>query len=685
MLVFDQLNKADRHLRVLSWLIALGLFVLLLGLWWVQVVRSRQFVEDQHTQSYRSVRVPAPRGKIMDRNGLALAENRPVYSVNMYLGDPIWRAAVQTEYFRLRNAARNVGAQPRTPTATERFLAWFGYDTPQVQHRKLSRAETTALGRAARYTVTSNIVARLSAILDQPLAIDEKSFHTHYEQRLVLPLPILRNLTAVQVARFQERGLSLPGVDMEVQPARHYPEGTVAAHVLGCLTRADESAEGELAFFNYHLPDYRGLYGIEASLDAPLRGRAGAKSVLVNNLGYRQNESTISPVEAGKDITLTIDTSIQREAERALASAAVSVPPLRGAVVVLDVRSGEVLALVSAPAFNPNDWIPFLPHAIASGYTNEYLAPLRNRAIYGNYAPGSTFKIFVALAGLEAGTLDPEETLRIEANPRDTARGIYYVGPRRHPFKDTAQPGDYNFRRAFIRSSNGYFIEQGLRVTPQAIIALAEQFQFGERTGIPLPDSRGLLPTADWVRRNRGAWSPVATGNLSIGQGDLDMTPLQLAVAVGAVANGGKVLTPQLVMSVRGPDELVPPGPPAAPRPIVRHQLNLRSRSLDVVRQAMLADVEDPLGTGHGARVPDFRVCGKTGTAQVERGAQNDHFTWFASYGPFEDPRYAVVVMVESGASGGGTCAPVARRIYEKLKYRERTLPAMRGQAVVKN
>jgi penicillin-binding protein 2 len=539
--------------------------------------------------------------------------------------------------------------------------------------------------RAARYSVVSNIVSQLSEITGQPIPLNEARLTNHYQHRLVLPFPIMPKLDATNVARVQERGLNLSGIDMEVQPERFYPKGSLAAHVLGSLIRSDDSVEGDLAYFNYKLPDYRGYSGIEASFDTQLRGRAGAKSVLVNNLGYRQTDTTLSPVEAGKDLTLTIDADIQREAERALGNANVDIPPVRGAAVVLDVRTGEVLALASVPKFDPNDWIPYLPHAIAGLYTNEHQAPLRNRAIYGLYAPGSTFKIFVALAGLEAGTLDTNEAVHVAPNPREPGRGVYYVGSgkNRRAFRDSVQ-GDFKFRQAFVKSSNGYFIEQGLRATPQRIVAMAQQFHFGERTGIPLPDSRGFLPTADWVKREWGGWPQAAIANLSIGQGALDVTPLQLAVATAAVANGGKVLQPQLVLNARGPDELISPNQPTSLPPIIRDELKVSPRSLEIVRQAMLGDVEDPGGTGKDAFVRDFRVCAKTGTAQVDRGAKMDHYTWIASYAPFEDPRYAVVVMVESGNSGGGTCAPVAQQIYVKLKEK---MKYQRGNAnsVVKN
>ena len=252
MLIFDQLNKSDRQLRVLSWVVTIGLFVLFSGLWWVQVVRSRHYVQDQRNQSYRTVRVPAPRGNILDRNQLPLAENRATYNVSLYLEDRAWRESVQNYYKRTEAEARKISVTARRPGAPEKFFSWFGYQPALTQSRKLTPAERAKLGRNAR----------LGLVLGQPLGIDEAKFHQHYEQRLALPMPIISSLNATQVARLQEQSVNLPGVDMEIQPTRVYPQGTVAAHVLGYLTRTDDSAEDELSFYNYRLPDYRGLSGM---------------------------------------------------------------------------------------------------------------------------------------------------------------------------------------------------------------------------------------------------------------------------------------------------------------------------------------------------------------------------------------------------------------------------------------
>jgi penicillin-binding protein 2 len=244
----------------------------------------------------------------------------------------------------------------------------------------------------------------------------------------------------------------------------------------------------------------------------------------------------------------------------------------------------------------------------------------------------------------------------------------------RRVIKDTAGAGEFDFRRAFIKSSNPYFINYGRIVGPERLIDMAHQLHFGERTGIPLgQDSRAFVPTLETVRQARGRWVEGDTANMSIGQGDLTVTPLQLAVATAAVANGGKVLWPQLVLSVRMQNELMDPSKPPRVQPRVRSQLGISRQSLEIVRRAMLADVEDQReGSGRAAAVPDYQVCGKTGTAEVWVGNRQDHYdVWFAAYAPYDNPRYAVVVMIEYGRSGGGTAAPVAGKIFERLKYRD--------------
>jgi penicillin-binding protein 2 len=644
MLIFDQLRKNDPQLRVITWGVLLGMGALFVGLWYVQVISHRHYAENQKAQSFRTVRIPGIRGKILDRNGVPLAENQPSYNVSLYLDE--LRDQFKEEWLRSRPKA------------------------------KLTRGQSFSLEAQARYRVVNKVVQHLGAGLDEPMALDYGQFLKHYTNQLALPLLVLTNLAAPQIARFQEQSASAPGLDLEVQPLRVYPYRTTAAHVIGFLVHDNSSAMDEDAFFNFRLPDYRGVVGIEGTFDQELRGKAGMKSVLVNSLGYRQSEYVWTPAEPGRNVILTIDLAIQKAAENAMGN-------LKGAAVVMDPNNGDLLALVSNPAYNPNIYIPRLTPEEARKLNDYELRPQINRATQENYRPGSIFKIAVALACLEAG-LNPDEKIFNPSNPAEPGKGHIVIG--RRSIKDTAPAGEYNFRRAFIRSSNTYFITNGLRYGVQNIVRIGQRLHLGEATGLPTrQEVRGNFPSPQDLKRG---WSMGDSANLCFGQGKIDVTPLQMTVMVAAIANGGKVLWPRLVERVepQGPvmdeEEVVsfPPKPP-------RDYLGVHPLTLQIIRDAMLADVEDNVeGTGKAAFIEGFRICSKTGTAQVKdmEGTTVDYTTWFASYAPFGSPRYVVLVMTEGlGHSGGGTCAPIARKIYEAILKQEAkpTKPALLTEA----
>ena len=365
-------------------------------------------------------------------------------------------------------------------------------------------------------------------------------------------------------------------------------------------------------------------------------------------------------MESGQSVYLTIDLPVQKAADIALSE---RLNHTRGAAVVMDVRNGDILALSSAPAFDPNLFLPRMAYSVWTNLNDEKLRPLANRAVYGDYPPGSIFKIIIGLAALEAGW-----------NPTNIITSPGYATVGQEHKKDTAPAGDYDFKRALKLSCNKYFVDAGLWAGLDRIVTMGHRFHLGERMGFDLhPESGGLLPTREWIRENRGAWKDGDTANLSIGQGDILVTPLQMAVMVAAVANGGTILRPRLVDHVEPQESFEHKPSKVFTNGQARSQIGVSARSLEIVREAMLADVEDSDGTGRSAAIPGFRVCGKTGTAQVMKGrAVVDKITWFVSFAPYESPRYAVVVMVESGVSGGGTCGPVARKIYQALVDREK-------------
>jgi penicillin-binding protein 2 len=655
--------------------LAAGLCILIAGLWWVQVVSSREYQEHLDTQAYRSVRIPAARGKILDREGRVLAENQPSYNLSLFLDD--LQKKFGDAYSQLLKQAHD--AQKQAIAAREKQL---GRSLTKVERKQFafSTAQLQQLQAQARFSVANNLVAQVSQKISQPLALDPKSFERAYETRLALPYPILPDMNTEQIARFEENFPGGLGVNLDLQSVRAYPDGTTAAHLLGYVLRDDSSKEGEDAYFNYYLPDYRGVVGIEAGFDSQLRGQAGEESLLVNSLGYRQSENIWSQPEPGHNVMLTIDLDIQRAAEEAIA--AHQGADARAAAVVMDVRTGDVLAMVSSPAINP----VFMSNSAA--YLNDpKLQPQINRATYGNFAPGSIFKPVVGLAALENG-LNPDEIYEVQPDPRHLSHSAIKVGSR--IIGDTVQPGPYDFKRAIEESSNSYFIFNGLRTGIEKIVRLGEKFHFGEHENLPtLQDARGNFPTLERIKKSD--WRDGDSANIFFGQGELAVTPMQIAVAYSAIANGGTVLWPRLVERIEPQDPASTEVATNFPSGVVRDQIGVSARSLKILREAMLSETEDPEGSGYPAfhengSVLNFRVCGKTGTAQRE----NEHNQvvgwnyWFASFAPYENPKYAVVVMVqsESGGSGGIVCAPIAHDIYaEILKKENSTAPRILATA----
>ncbi|HVU28126.1 MAG TPA: hypothetical protein VHG71_10385, partial [Verrucomicrobiae bacterium] len=302
MLIFDELKKNDPQLRFVAAALAIGFCILLAGLWWVQIVSAREYRNHLETQSYRTVRIPAIRGKILDREGRVLADNRPRYNLNLYLGDlrKEFNASVN------QSLARAHGKQRQEIAAQEKKLGRALTKNERKQFALLTE-ELTQLRTGARFRVADSIVSQIGGQLQQPLSLNATRFARDYDTRLALPLTILPDLDQIFVARYEENSFADSGTDLEIQSVRNYPLGTTASHLLGYVQRDESSVEGEDAYFSYRLPDYRGVVGIEGGYDSYLRGRAGAEAVLVNNLGYRQTENFWNQPEAGHNVVLTID------------------------------------------------------------------------------------------------------------------------------------------------------------------------------------------------------------------------------------------------------------------------------------------------------------------------------------------------------------------------------------------
>ena len=670
MFVFDQLRSKDIPIRVMTAFILCCMLLLTVNLWRLQVASGEDYRVRQENQSVRAVRLPATRGRILDSNQQPLAVNRLRFDVHMYIDE--LRPLFYTHYMRLKDG------------------------------RKLRRAEQDELGRTARYQVVSNLTMQVSLRLGEPLVLDEEKFHTHYYKRRYTPMAVMQDLSPGQVARFVEQIHAVPGVDLSVNPVRTYPNGDMAFHTLGYLRRDDDPDTGDdIPFrFRYRLPDYVGVDGLEGVYDELLRGEAGAKTIRVNNISYRTSEEVWEWPESGYNMVLSLDRDIQLAAEAALQA---NGPETRGAVVVMDPRTGDLLSLVSLPGFDSNKFI--------SGFSREEITRLNdsrpnrwlNRATGSggvSYPPGSIFKLISAVAYLEEGLIDPAEKVYNPGYFRDSKLYPNYE------LDDTAPPGDYDFIRAFKRSSNTYFIHHALKPDGQTdqwrqgkriLLDWGNRFRLGQKTLASLPgdlpspirESGGYFPARDNKLKKMNqfgekvGWAAGDVGNLCIGQGEITVTPLQMAVMTSAVANGGKVLQPRLVKRIASQRAFGQAQNRVIPVEVL-DDLHLKPETVALMHKAMLADVADRDGSGRAARVPGMAIGGKTGTAQKKvptgkydprsgvRLFRTDHVTWFVSFAPVESPRYAVVVMVESGESGGTTCAPIAGRIYRAIRDLER-------------
>ncbi len=621
----DEKKKHDIELKVLVGGILGGIFILLAGVWYVQVVKHKEYADELEQQTFRTVRIPAIRGKILDRNGIPLAENNPSFNVNLYLEE-----------------------------IRDEFQAEF-QGTVAEMDRSLSAQERARLGKKTRYRAASNMVERLERALkpEEPFGLKRERFTRHYRQRLSQPFRVLADIDREMVARFQEQPDVPSAFELDIYPMRVYPQGKTAGHLLGFLRRIEVTGDPEDVRSNYRLPDFKGVTGLERAFDDTLRGRAGIKSVMVNSLGYRQSENVWQAAKPGKNLVLTLDLPIQKACERALRSAGSQV---KGAAVVMNPQNGDILALASIPSYNPNLFIPKISYADWKALNDPESRPQLNRATAGIYPPGSIFKIGVGLAFLEAGVCDPSMPIRTQL--------YYQVGRRR--IMDEARPGVYDFYKAFKRSSNYYFIDFGLKAGWKKIVEMGRRFHLGEPVKIPIYEEAGSFPTKEGIRKRRseGRWSRGNTANLCIGQGEISVTPLQVAVMVSSIANGGHVYWPRLVQRLerQGSQE----GPAIVKRfpTHLRSKLDVTQRHLNLIAEAMRGDVADSDGTGTRAAVPGLKIGGKTGTAEASGGRK---ITWFASMAPISNPNYVVVVMVEDGKSGGKTCAPVAKQIYEAI------------------
>lgn len=458
------------------------------------------------------------------------------------------------------------------------------------------------------------------------------------------------------LAAVEAHQLDIPGVSVEVSTKRHYPADGLAAHLLGYVGEVNPR---EMALFpGYRLGDLIGKFGIEKKWESALRGHGGGQQIEVDAMGRRLRVLGEVEASAGQSLVLTLDQELQRTAEAALTGK-------EGAIVVLDVRTGEVLAMVSRPGFDPNLFARGIKPDEWRSLVQDPLRPMNNRAVQGQYPPGSIFKVMMAAAALEKGVVTP-------ATRFFCSGGLPFGGHVFHCWKKGGH-GSVDLQQAISQSCDVYFYQVGQRLGIQAIADYARRFGLGAPLGIPLDyEAAGVIPDPAWKKQLLGApWYAGETWSVAIGQGYVTATPLQMAVATATVANGGTVYRPLLVKRVLSDEgetvrEYVPE---------VIGKTGIRPQTLQLVRDGMRDVVNSPTGTGKKARLPNILVAGKTGTSQVIAGTRGkgtvlprqyrDH-AWFIAFAPADVPEVAVSCLIEhAGQGGGAVAAPVVRQILE--------------------
>jgi penicillin-binding protein 2 len=509
-------------------------------------------------------------------------------------------------------------------------------------------------GQAVNFARSQILTAQ--DLLGRPFDVTDEAIIQHYNNRGVLPLILAEDLRGEDVAKVS-RGL---GTGLVLQPAyfRHYPLGYMAAHIVGYTGRVAPLSVKPIENRDLVFPDAEGREGLEQAFDDQLRGTPGVLNITLNAEGKRTTERMVENPIPGYNVITTLDLKVQKACEEALAKSG-----RRGAIVVVDPNNGEILGMASRPSFDPNSFIPMINTEEFAKLNDDPAVPLYPRAFRSAYPPGSTFKTFVGLAALQSGLYAPDTKVSC---PGGLQVGNFYFRNHR-----SGHSGRLTLAQALAQSCNTWFYQVGLKIGAAPIIDWADALGFGKRTGIPLrAESPGNIPTDDYMLRvhNRNILQG-DVANMSIGQGDILVTPLQMAAAMGVIAAKGSFHQTRLIKQVQSLDNKVVAAYPDR----VRAELNIDEPNLEAVDKGLVMVTSHGTGTGRrAATVRGVKVAGKTGTAQWGPVSKRRNAAWFAGYAPANHPPlYAFSVVVEGNSgetvSGGTTAAPLIGSILSIL------------------
>ena len=615
------------------WIVIAATMILLVGLGWRQLVASRKYEEIEKRQTERRILIPGPRGDIYDRKGNLLVGNRAHYSAVVYLDD--LRAEFRKEYSSIIRAERK--------RLKEEYEA-----TPEAERPKdPPLPDYYQLQWMARQNVIQGYIDEINRITGRDDELAMRKIIRHFNEQLLLPLPLVEDLSPDQDARLVEQVPVDSAIKVHTGTARYYPYGVAAAHTLGYVQNVnpdlDKLPDDGIKTFTFKKKI--GKTGLERSFDEQLSGTAGTEMWRVDPLGFQDTRLEMIPPIQGEDLITSIDIDLQLAAETALGER-------KGAAVAIDVKTGEVLTIASHPSYDLNSLSPFIPRSTFDEI-NERGAWL-NRAVQLSYPPGSTFKLLTTIAGMRANTIGP--------NTRHNCQGVFRVGNRVFRCHARYGHGEVDTAAAIEGSCNVFFYAEGLRMGIDVLSAEAKRFGLNEKTGIELPfeTSRIVVPTKAWKREQVGAgWVPGDTANTAIGQGFLLVTPLQMATFIASLARGETRTQPTLL----------------ALSPVDAKSVDHGGEPIGLSRPEWLVlwegmqRVVSPDGTGRLVQIDGLNIAGKTGTADFRAHGKEVNLAWFIGCAPVEDPRIAVAVMVEGATSadsyhGGSTAGPVAKDIF---------------------
>ncbi len=621
----------DFRILFLAALVLVALAAIAVRLWFVQVKMVDYYRGRIQGSSEVTVRIPSVRGEIRDRNGIPLATNRPSYEVDFYLPDLV--SGYKKQY----------GQPP--------MVEFRAKDSNGMLHDR-KEADIVQI-------VDKTIIPRLEELkVAEPY--NSRRLRTHYRNNTLVPFAYREDLDFATFSKFAEKDLGLPGVQVNVRPVRKYLYNALGAHLLGYVGSAKDINElPDIKDFNFYEPDIQGKTNIELYLDDALRGKPGKRILKKNPKNRLEGEKEVIQPKPGANVYLTIDARMEYITERALRSVG------RAAAVVVDPNTGQILAMASVPSYDPNKFIPAISARDWAELKDADADPLTNRAISA-FAPGSSYKITTALAGITRGLAKSVFTCNGGVTYGNTYMRCWIQA------EHGGSHGPQTLTEAIKNSCDAFFYQYGNAAGIEAIDAVGKTLGLGEVSGIELTnEAPGILPSPEWLKSSHNQrWSQGQTANTSIGQGYVLTTPLQMAMIAATVANGGISYQPSLVYQIQESDGMAVRRPEKIRGDLTKAN-KLSSDQVEIVRKGMWRVVNDS-GTGTRAKVPGVTVAGKTGTAQAWTEGKKDDNAWFIAFAPYEHPKLALAVLVQGGKAGGEVAAPIAAKIIEECLALER-------------